>query len=252
MRPQFHKLCGALALSAVVLFSACSKQDSAGTQPTPDEQADGRISYEMEAVNPNARLSGDAAGAEQLARITNNPSMARTEGFDFTWTEVWVRVREVKFAAKKGNNEVEFNAKVDHLVDVLKAIGFIGMIEIPRGTYKYVKVYVKVAGDEPKPAAIMKGKITWDGKDIPFSIRLSGTATLKAEAKDVVVTDTSLSFKGKLKLDLKVIMAKLQIGDFTGTFEGGELVLNVNVNNGTGKKVRDGLESSMRCDHDRD
>lgn len=206
----------------------------------------------MEAVNPSSRLSGDADGAARLASITNNPSMAKTTGFDFTWTSVQVRVREVKFAAKKGDSEVEFSAKVDRMVDVLKAVGIIGMIEIPKGTYKYVKVYVKVAGEEPKPAAVMKGIITWDGKDIPFTIRLSGVATLKAEAKNVEVTDNSLSFKGKLKLDLKLVMAKLQIGDFTGTFEGGHLVINVNVNGGTGKKVKDGLENSMSCEHARD
>lgn len=252
MQPKLHRLCGALALVSVVLFSACSKQDSAGTQPTPDEKADGKISYEMAAVNPTSRLTGDATGAERLATITNNPSMAKTTGFDFTWTEVMVRVREIKFAAKKGDSEVEFSAKVDRMVDVLKAIGFIGVIDIPRGTYKYVKVYVKIAGEEPKPAAIMSGIITWDGKDIPFTIRLSGTATLKADARNVVVSDTSLTFKGKLKLDLKLVMAKLQIGDFTGTFEGGHLVINVHVNGGTGKKVRDGLESSVSCDHGRD
>jgi hypothetical protein len=250
MRPKLHQLCGALAMMSVVMFSACSKQDSDGTKP--DQQADGKISYEMVAVNPTSRLSGDATtGAERLASITNNPTMAKTTSFDFTWTEVLVRVRELKFAAKKGDSEVAFSAKVDKLVDVLKAIGFLGVIDIPKGTYKYVKVYVKIAGEEPKPAAIMSGKITWDGKDIPFTIRLSGTATMKADAKNVVVSDTSLTFKGKLKLDLKLVMAKLQVGDFTGTMEGGHLVINISVNDDRGKKVRDGLENGVSCDHRR-
>ncbi len=42
----------------------------------------------------------------------------------------------------------------------------------------------------------MSGKVTWDGKDIPFTIRLSGTSTMKAEAKNVVVSNTSLTFRG--------------------------------------------------------
>jgi len=253
MRPQFHKICGALALGSILFASACSKQDSAGTAPSPDTNADGRISYEMTAINPSSRISGDAAGVERLANITNNPSMAKTSGsFDFTWTEVMVRVKEVKFAAKKGNDEVEFKLKTDRLVDVLEAIGFLGMIEIPRGTYEHIKVAVKIAGDEENPAAIMKGFITWEGNDIPFSVRLAGEVNLKANAKDVIVSDTSLSLTGKLKMDLKVVMAKLQIGDFTGTFNDGELVINVNVKEETGKKMKDGLENCMQAEHLRD
>ncbi|GAA0535362.1 hypothetical protein [Chitinophaga japonensis] len=251
MQPKFHKICGALALASILFVSACTKMDAPA--PSPDADADGKISYEMTATNPSSTISGDAAGIERLATITNNPSMAKTSGsFDFTWTEVMVRVREVKFAAKKGNDEVEFKLKTDRMVDVLEAIGFLGMIEIPRGTYEHVKVAVKIAGDEENPAAIMKGFITWEGNDIPFSVRLAGEVNLKAHARDVMVTDTSLSFKGKLQLDLKVVMAKLQIGDFTGSFSGGELVINVHVNDKTGKKVKEGLEGCMRAEHKRD
>jgi hypothetical protein len=249
MRLKFHQCCGALALASAVFFSACSKQETSNPQPA---NANGQISYEMAAENPNSTISGDAAGIEKLAAITNQPSMAKTTGlFDFTWTEVMLRIREIKFSARKGSDEVNFSAKVDKLVDVLKAIGFIGVIDIPNGTYQHVKVYVKAAGDTANPAAILKGKITWQGADIPFSIRLAGSMTMKADARDVVVSDTSLSMKGKLMLDLKIVTAKLQLGDFTGSFSGGQLVINVNLNTGMGGKIRGGFESCMHAYHRR-
>lgn len=250
MQPKFHHVCRGLALASVLFFSACSKQESSKPQ---NANADGQINYEMSAENAATTIGGDAAGIEKLAAITNKPSMAKTSGlFDFTWTEVMLRVREVKFSAKKGNNEVNFSAKGDRQVDVLKAIGFLGAIDIPKGTYKYVKVYVKAEGNEPNPAAVLAGKITWQGDDIPFTIRLSGSMTLKADARDVVVGDSTLSMKGKLKLDMKIVAAKLQIGDFTGSFNGGHLVINVNLDTGTGKKCRSGFESCMHADHGRD
>ncbi len=252
MQPKLHQLCGGLALASVLFLSACSKSDS--SEPQNDNA--GKFSYEMQAINPNTSIMGDAAGIERLAQITNTPEMARTttdQMFGFTWTEVKVRVREVKFEAKKGNDQVNFSAKIDQMVDVLKAAGFIGMIDLPKGTYKSVKLSVKAAGDEQNPAAILGGKITWQGKDIPFSIRLAGTINFKADARDVVVGDSSLSLKGKLKLDLKIVAAKLQLGDFDGTFSGGHLTIIIDLDGKDKdkdkcKRMRNGWESCMRCD----
>lgn len=249
MKPFLHKTLGVLTLVSVI-FSACSKQDA---NPAPEETKDGaKINYEISAVNPNSSGSIDVAGSERLATIVNDPSMAKTTiNFDFKWTEVLVRLRELQFEAEKGDDYVFFKTKTDVQVDVLKAIGIIGMISIPKGTYQHVMVKVKIAGDEKKPAAKLGGVITWKGKKFPFVVNLVGKINLKASAKDMVVGDGTVDLTGKIKIDLNVVVSKLQIGAFNGSFQDGQLVLNVNTDTSaeTQTKVDAATDGSMSVEH---
>jgi hypothetical protein len=250
MKPFLHKTIGVLTMVSVI-FSACSKQD-AGTKPDANSQDGAKINYEITAVNPNSSGTIDAGGSERLATIVNDPAMAKTTiNFDFKWTEVLVRLRELEFEAEKGDSYVFFKTKTDVTVDVLKAIGVIGMISIPKGTYQHVAVKVKVAGDKKKPAAKLGGVITWKGKQFPFVVNLIGKINLKASAKDVVVGDGTVDLKGKLKIDLNVIVSKLQIGAFSGSFENGQLVLNVNTDASADdqRKVDAAVDGSMSVEH---
>lgn len=249
MKTTLLKFGGALAISSLLL-SACSKNDMAGPddqQPPVDEKDAVAVNYEISAVNPTYTLSEDATG--RIATITGNPAMAKGSGFDVTWDEAFARLKEVRFEAKRGKDEVEFKLKTDRYIDLLKIPGIIGAIKIPQGTYQHVKVAVRVEGDKNNPAVKLKGRLTWQGKDIPMEISLSGKIELKADGKDVVVTKDKIEWKGKLKVSMDLIFSKLQIGDFTGSFQNGKLLVTVDVNTGVHDKVKTALENSMSVDH---
>lgn len=249
MKKSFFQLSAAVALVAV-LFTSCSKQSSEETVAPPAKDGKAAVNYQIQAVNPTGTLAADNAGTERLGRIINDPSLASFPSlrFDFTWDSIKVRFRELKFAAMSGPDEINLSVKTDRFIDILDSTE-LGTIMLPLGNFEKVKVYVRVEGDTTKPAALMNGRITYQGNDIPVEVQIVGKIELTATGKDVSIGTDGLTFDGKLKLDLNLVMTKLQIGDFTGTFTGGKIVLKIDANLDTNNKLKSALESSMTVDH---
>lgn len=253
MKTGILQFCGVVGI-ATILLSSCSKNDMAGpdAQPPIDNANAATVNYEISAVNPTYTLSPDATG--RLSAITGDAAMAKAApgSFDITWDTATARLREIRFDARRGKDEVEFKLKTDRQVDLKKVPAVLGAIKIPTGTYQQVKVYARVEGDKNDPAVRLIGFITWDGKKIPMEILLSGKIELMAHGKDVVVTDSKIDWKGSLKISMDLILTKLQIGDFTGSFTNGKLKISVDVNGDLHNKVVDALENSMSVEHTHD
>jgi hypothetical protein len=249
MKKSFFQLCATVTLIAT-LFAACSKQSSEETVAPPPAEGKATVNYQIQAVNPAGTIEGDNAGTERLGRIINDPSLASFPSlrFDFTWDSIQVRFRELKFAAKNGPDEINLSIKTDRWIDILDSTE-LGNIFVPLGNFEKVKVYVRVEGDTVKPAVLMNGRITFRGSDIPVIVMIAGKLELTAEGKDVTIGTDGITFDGKLKLDLNLVMTKLQIGDFTGTFIGGKLVLKIDANLDSNNKLKSALETSMTVDH---
>ncbi|UPK72509.1 hypothetical protein [Chitinophaga filiformis] len=249
MKKNFFQLCAAVTLTAV-MFSACSKQSSDEAVAPPAKDGKATVDYQIQAVNPTGSVAGDAAGTERLGRILNDQSLASFPSlrFDFTWDSIKVRFRELKFAAKSGPDEINLSVKSDRFIDILDSTE-LGSIMLPLGNFEQVKVYVRVQGDTVKPALLMNGRITFRGTDIPVEVMVVGKIELTATGKDVSIGTDGITFDGKLKLDLNLVMTKLQIGDFTGTFTGGKLVLKIDADLDTNNKLKSALETSMTVEH---
>ncbi len=234
------------------MFASCSSDMTQPDQPKLDEKNAASVNYEFENVSSTASLSADATG--RLAAVTGDASMAKasTGRFDITWDTAAARLKEIRFDAKHGKDEVSFKLTTDRYIDLLKVPGALGAIKIPVGTYQQVKVYAQVKGDKKDPAVILKGRLTWDGKTIPMDIQLSGTIELKAQGKDVVVSDSSVVWKGKLQVNMDLALSKLQIGDFTGSFDSGKLVINIDMNTNLHDKLAGAVENSMSVEHTHD
>ncbi len=251
MKTGILQFCGALGIATMMLAS-CSKDMSGPDQQTPADVKDSTsINYEIAAVNPTYTLTPDAAG--RLSAITGDASMAKSSGgFDITWDTATARLREIRFDAKRGKDELEFRLKTDRQIDLKQIPAQLGAIKIPLGTYQQVKVYARVEGDKKDPAVRLIGFLTWDGKKIPMEILLSGVIELQAHGKDVVVTDKNIDWKGSLKISMDLILTKLQVGDFTGSFANGKLKISVDINGNLHNKVVDALENSMSVEHTHD
>jgi len=249
MKKSFFQLCAAVTLLAV-MFSACSKQSSEEAVAPPAKDGKASVAYQIQAVNPTGSVAADAAGTERLGRIINDPSLASFPSlrFDFTWDSVKIRFRELKFEAKNGPDEIDLRIKSDRFIDILDSTE-LGSLILPLGNFEHVKVYVRIEGDEAKPALLMNGRITWRGTDIPVIVNVTGKIELTATGKDVSIGTDGVTFDGKLKIDLNLVMTKLQIGDFTGTFVGGKLVLNIDANLDTNNALKSAFESSMSVEH---
>lgn len=246
MKKSFLQLCTTVTLVAA-LFTACSKQTSdEATAAKPEGNA--TVNYEIQAVNPTGSIAGD--GAERLGRIINDPAAANFPSlrFDLTWDSIKVRFRELKFAAQSGPDEISLSIKTDRFIDILDSTS-LGSITLPVGQFDRVKVYVRVQGDKAKPAVLLKGRITWQGSEIPVEVVIAGKLELTASGKDVAIGADGLTFDGKLKLDLNLVLTKLQIGDFTGTFTGGKIVLNIDADLDTNNRIKSALESSLSVEH---
>ncbi|WP_113616580.1 hypothetical protein [Chitinophaga flava] len=251
MKTGIVKLCGAVSIATMMLAS-CSKEMAGPDQSPKTEVKDSTsINYEIAAVNPTYTLTPDAAG--RLSAITGDAAMAKSSGgFDITWDTATARLREIRFDAKRGKDEVEFKLKTDRQIDLKQTPALLGGLRIPLGTYQKVKVYARVEGDKKDPAVRLIGFLTWGDKKIPMEILLSGVIELKADAKDVVVTDKNIDWKGQIKISMDLILTKLQIGDFTGSFTSGKLKINVDVNNDLHNKVVNSFENSMSVEHTHD
>lgn len=252
MKTNFLHLCGAMALSALML-AACSK-DASTPAPTPDptpvEQGGASFGYSIRGIGATGHVNGETAA--RIANVTGNPDMAKGAGFDWTWTEATVRLREVRIEAKRGQDELEFGLKTDRNFDLLAAVNFIGFIKIPKGTYQRVLVYARAEGDKTKPLAILKGKITWNGTIIPLEARLSGKASIKATGKDIVVTDTTIQWKGELVLDFKAIIDKLKLGNITltsGKAGGQQQPVLIEADLQNEGELRNTFENAMTVEH---
>ncbi|MFB6457504.1 hypothetical protein ACE38W_19695 [Chitinophaga sp. Hz27] len=250
MKTRILQFCAAAGITAFMLAS-CNSEMTQPDQPKIDEKNAAAVNYELEAITPTTSLSADATG--RLATITGDASMAKTSGgFDITWDTATARLKEISFDAKRGKDQVEFKMTTDRYINLLAIPGKLGAIKIPLGTYQQVKVTAKVQGDKKDPAVILKGRLTWQGKDIPMDIQLSGSIDLKAQGKDVVVTDSSIVWKGKLQISMDLVISKLQVGDFTGSFDGSKITINVDVNTNVHNKLEGALESSMSVEHTHD
>jgi hypothetical protein len=249
MKKSFFQLFATVTLVAT-LFAACSKQSSEENVAPPPAEGKATVDYQIQAVNPTGSIEGDNAGTERLGRIINDPSLASFPSlrFDFTWDSIKIRFRELKFAAKNGPDEINLSIKTDRFIDILDSTE-LGNIFVPLGNFEKVKVYVRVEGDTVQPAVLMNGRITFRGSDIPVVVMIAGKIELTAEGKDVTIGTDGVTFDGKLKLDLNLVMTKLQIGDFTGTFVGGKLVLKIDANLDSNNKLKSALETSMTVDH---
>ena len=249
MKKNFFQLCAAVTLVAV-MFSACSKQSSNETVAPPAKDGKATVDYQIQAINPTGSVEADAAGKERLGRIMNDPAVASFPSlrFDFTWDSIKIRFRELKFEAKNGPDEINLSVKSDRFIDILDSTE-LGSIMLPLGNFQQVKLYVRVQGDSVKPAILMNGRITFRGTDIPVIVMVTGKVELTATGKDVVIGTDGITFDGKLKLDLNLVMTKLQIGDFTGSFTGGKLVLNIDADLDSNNKLKSALETSMTVEH---
>lgn len=251
MKTGILQFCGALGIATIMLASCSKDMSGPDQQPTPDVKDSTSINYEIAAVNPTYTLTPDAAG--RLSAITGDASMAKASGgFDITWDTATARLREIRFDAKRGKDELEFKLKTDRQIDLKQVPAALGAIKIPLGTYEKVKVYARVEGDKKDPAVRLIGFLTWDGKKIPMEILLSGVIELQAQGKDVVVTDKNIDWKGSLKISMDLILTKLQVGDFTGSFTSGKLKISVDINGNLHNKVVDALENSMSVEHTHD
>lgn len=249
MKTGILKRCFAIGIAASFLVS-CSQEMAKPDQPI-DNTDGASVNYEISIVNPSYTLTPDATG--RLSAITGDASLAKASaGFDITWDTATARLKELRFEARRGKDEVEFKLKTDRIIDLKQAPAVLGSIIIPKGTYQQVKVYAKAEGDKKSPAVRFKGFLTWDGKKIPMEIQLAGKIELAAHGKDVVITDTGVDWKGSLKVSMDLVLTKLQIGDFTGSFANGKLFISIDVNGNLHDKVKGALENSMSVEHRHD
>jgi hypothetical protein len=249
MKKNLLQLCAAVTVVAA-LFTACSKQSSEEAAAPPKQDGKATIAYQIQAVNSTTSIAGDNAGIERLGRIMNDNSLASLPSirFDLTWDSIKLRFRELMFNAWAGPDQINLSIKSDRYIDIIDSTS-LGSVVVPVGKFDSVNVFLHAGGDSAKPAVIMNGRITWKQTDIPIDVIILGDIKLYAAGKNVAIGQDGLTFDGKLTLDLDLVMSKLQIGDFTGTFQGGRIVLVVDVNTDANNRLKSALESSMKADY---
>ena len=145
------------------------------------------------------------AGIKYQLQTTNRSSViARTTSGNIVWTSGSAYATEVKFEAKKDNNEVEFKSQTAQLIDIFLPVATLSTITLNPGTYSEVEFEVELNPNGNNPALELNGQYTSGLVTTPVKFTVNSPLELKNEKNNVVVTDNN-SYKALTTLNLSLI-----------------------------------------------
>ena len=145
------------------------------------------------------------AGVKYQLQTTNRSSViARTTSGNILWTSGSAYATEVKFEAKKDNNEVEFKSQTAQLIDIFLPVATLSTITLNPGTYSEVEFEVELNPSGSNPALELNGQYTSGPVTTPVKFTVNSPLELKNEKNNVVVTDNN-SYKALTTLNLSLI-----------------------------------------------
>ena len=148
--------------------------------------------------------NGTAGIIYQLQTTNRSSVIARTTSGNIVWTSGSAYATEVKFEAKKDNNEVEFKSQTAQLIDIFLPVATLSTITLNPGTYSEVEFEVELNPNGNNPALELNGQYTSGLVTTPVKFTVNSPLELKNEKNNVVVTDNN-SYKALTTLNLSLI-----------------------------------------------
>lgn len=194
---------------AVVSLSACKKSGNAPTTKTS------QLSFQMVADNSTTSLAGSS--------FTTNSVTVDVPGLVFTAGTA--NISQFKLEAKRNGIETEISSKNLTNVDLFALAPSIADITIDTGTYREIEIKVVLQKTSDLTALPLKLTGTFtnnQGTVIPVEFDLNDDVTIKAEAENIHVTNTT-DFVALVHMHL----LKLEAGITAATLDGATLTNGV-------------------------
>jgi hypothetical protein len=209
---------------AVILLSACKKSGNAPTTKTS------QLSFQMVADNSTTNLAGSS--------FTTNSTATGVPGLIFTAGTA--NISQFKLEAKRNGIETEISSKNLTNVDLFALAPSITNINIDTGTYREIEIKVvlqKTSDISAIPLKLTGSFTNSQGTVIPVEFDLNDDVTIKAEAENIHVTNTTdfvaLVHMHLLKLEAGITAAALDAGTLTN----GVLVISSSANSAIYNRV---------------
>ena len=146
-------------LLASAIFISC-KKDNTNTG----------IMYQLKVINPLATI-------------------ARVAGGTIQWSSGYAWATEIKFEAKKSNNEeVEYKTQALQKVNIFIPAISLGSISLPEGTYKEIEFKIETAPNGADAAFLLNGTYTNGGVTTPVVFKVTAPLEVKTEKENFTIT----------------------------------------------------------------
>jgi len=232
----------AAIMLAVIVFAACKKNSV-----SPSATTGPQLSFQMMADN-NASLAAASNNALQTnALSTGIPGL--------TITAAVANISKFKLEAKKNGVETEIITKNLSNVNLFALSPSIANVTILPGTYTEVELRVDLdrSNTDSLPLKLNGTFTNSGGKVIPFEFDLNNNVEIKAEAENIVITDTT-NFAAIVHMHLPKLEAGITAADLdAATLTNGILVISNSSNTSLYRRILDNFgacgESEFRHDH---
>ncbi len=162
------------ALSVVLLFAACKKNNS----------------------SPEVRY--------QINTISRSSTVARTLSGTVQWTSGYMNATEIKFEAENNTTEVEYKSVAPQRIDLFAPLTTLGIIALPPGTYTEVDFEVELAPNGSDASLELKGTFTSGVIVTPVIFRVGSALEIESEKDNVTIADNA-SYTALTSLNLSVL-----------------------------------------------
>ncbi len=162
------------ALSVVLLFAACKKDNSSS-----------EVRYQIKTINRSSTVARTLSGTVQ-------------------WTSGYMSVTEIEFEAKNNTTVVKYESAAPQRIDLFAPLTTLGIITLPPGTYTEVDFEVELAPTGSYAALELNGTFTSGVVVTPVTFRVGSALEIEAE-KDIVTIADDASYTALTSLNLSLL-----------------------------------------------
>ena len=171
-----------------------------------------------------------------------------------------IKLQEVKFKAESDNDSLDMKFKTTGVITIDYATGQtvpdLGYIQIPAGTYKKIKVKLKLLDDGVNPSMVLNGiYISPAGDTTPVKLVYEDDAEFEVEEEGNLTFDNNQSFMAFITIDPSVWFANVSDDMMANATRdsSGVIVISQNQNKNIYDQISDDfkLANKMECkEHD--
>lgn len=156
------------ALSALMIITSCTKDE----MPEKNEVKYGDLSY-------FAKASG--SGVKRIGATTNTVAVK--------WSSASIYVDKIAFVGKQGEKQIDTTISVKKNIDIFNASALTGIVQLPTGSYKDVKVKLLARKSEKSEMAFkLKGTfVNTKGGTDSVSVGSSFPFEANLDVTDIVI-----------------------------------------------------------------
>lgn len=217
---------------AAMLFSACKKDSNSVNNSSTSAQ----MSFGLQADNTSALLANNETSAALSTQVSSGAGSV-------TWTSGTANISGFKFEAKRRGLEVEIKSQSMASIDVFAPVPTMVSSVIDTGVYREIEIRVMLSKTSGSAIPLtLKGTFTTTGgAAVPIELDFNDDATIKAEADNVTVDNTT-DITTIVSMHLNKLLDHVTAANLdAATRTSGTIVISSGSNTGIYNKIKDNI-----------